>query len=184
MARRSLLTAEEVCELDDVFLSHYAHVAELRTGREVARHLHAPKLPSILTESITALAADVIWGEGALASNGGRRGDLVVETVGRARDIVVAVKGTGPCRWITVTPSDLQADALVWVDYSERLQSLQGPVFLEVFASPPRKWINRPGRSTFAGLDQAFPRSARRRLPVEVKDLVPRPALAARRKRG
>jgi hypothetical protein len=120
MARPLLLDWIGVCELDRVYRQAYADALALRSSEPLACYLHLPKLPELLSLSLAAITAPQLIGE--QLQTGRRPHDLQTLT-----GAGVAVKGTGPTRWITVTASDRLAEWLIWVDYAERIRS-GGPV--------------------------------------------------------
>ena len=75
------------------------------------------------------------------------RSDLAVTTFGSPLERLIAVKGTGAARWITLTLTDMEASCLLWVDYTERIASLRGPVELWIFDRPLADWAY-VGRAT------------------------------------
>ena len=126
----------------------YATNAAWRRDEPLARYLHRPKLPEELSISIAAVVApDLIGAEVAL---GPGLHDLVTLT-----DLTVAVKGTGPSRWITLTETDLAADRLVWVDYTDRILGGR-PVQVLSLTDPGQTW-KRPLRLTRAQLTTQHP---------------------------
>jgi hypothetical protein len=109
-----LLDADGIRRLDRVYRRAYAHAIVERQSEPLARHIHLPKLPELLSLSIAALVGPHLIG--AELARGRPPHDLRTHA---NQDI--AVKGTGPSRWITVTAADRQAHILIWVDYAARI---------------------------------------------------------------
>jgi hypothetical protein len=104
--RQPLLSASEIRQLDDVYCDAYATMVEWRRREPLAAHIHLPKLPELLSVSIAALLAPDLIGESLCAGIG--RHDLAT-----AAGDGVAVKGTGPSRWIRITAVDRTAVVVV-----------------------------------------------------------------------
>ena len=122
------LTGAEIAELDELFLTGFHVIDELRGRSPVGRALHAVKVPPRLSESIVAHHRCQVFGpETEILARTGRH-DLTVRT--RRRRLHVAIKGSGMADWAAITPTDRDADVLVWVDYRDRLLDLTAPVVL------------------------------------------------------
>jgi hypothetical protein len=143
---------EELACLDRIYLNLCEHVLHLRAEHVVARHLQLPKLPSALSEGIVACTVARLFGRGATPVRV-QGVDLGVAHSGSVSR--VGVKGTGKARWVTITPSDLKGDYLVWVDYTCRLTESACPVDLWTFATTV-DWL-RVGRATLWSLQIASP---------------------------
>src|SRR4051794_27008095 len=115
---RRFLTASEIDRLDRLYVAAYAQMSELHKSDPLAHRIHHPKVPALLTESMAALHAPNLFAGVRAVHPGDGRHDLKVALFDYS-SLTVAVKGTGPSQWVTLTPIDLDADALVWVDYTE-----------------------------------------------------------------
>jgi hypothetical protein len=113
--RRQLLLPGEIHRLDETYSQAYALMIEWRRREPLAAEIHLPKLPERLSVSIGAVVApEPIGEELVLGSNG--------HDLQSGRGCGVAVKGTGPSRWIRITDVDRTARWLLWVDYTERIR--------------------------------------------------------------
>jgi len=138
-----LLDAVEVRRLDRVYLAAYRSAVAYRTVEPLAVHLHLPKLPELLSLSIAALCAPELLGEELLPAP---FPDDLHDRLARR----IAVKGTGPSAWITVTQTDRASNGLIWVDYSRRVVA-GGTV--TVRAITLEHWLrSAPNRLTLAQL--------------------------------
>ena len=115
-----------------------------------------PKLPAALSEGIAEMMLPKLFDVRLIVDPPGNT-DLAFMN---ERDGIhlIAVKGTGPSRWITVTLTDLQADDLVWVDYSHRITGRNQPTKLWVFSVG--SWM-RPGPRTLQQFLLATPAPVR-----------------------
>jgi hypothetical protein len=68
---------------------------------------------------------------------------------------MVAVKGTAAARWVTITTTDLEAAALLWVDYADRAADGSAPVRVWVFEGDLQAWAT-PGRATLRQVTAAY----------------------------
>jgi hypothetical protein len=154
------LTAAEVQELEALYLRAFEFTKMLRKQCALARHVAVPRLPAALSESIAALSVESVFGTGSAPCRPGKLNDLGVERNGRGL-LLIAVKGTGPSRWISVTATDLAADCLLWVDYGDRLVKRTENVWLWIFDRPVKTWAGT-GRLTLAQAKSHFGREPRR----------------------
>ena len=139
----TLLDASEIERLDRVYLDAYAEALSRREVEPLARHLHLPKLPEILSLSIAAMVGQ--WLTGATMTPAPFPDDLRDPSGQR-----IAVKGTGPSSWITMTDTDRASDLLIWVDYRDRV--LRG-ASVRVLALSDRIFLQRaPRRLTLTQL--------------------------------
>lgn len=114
----SFLDKSEIRCLDSLYLDCYSHVASLKRAHAVAgKWLVAPRFPSALSESIAAQLVPRLFGNNSRPARGPGLQDLMV----LPSKTSLAVKGTGPSRWISLTGTDLEAEGLIWIDYSRRL---------------------------------------------------------------
>ena len=151
--RQPLLSVCEIRQLDEVYCDAYTRMVEWRRREPLAAHIHLPWLPELLSVSIAAAVAPQLIGEALLIGIG--RHDLAT-----AAGEGVAVKGTGPSRWIRVTAVDRTAKWLVWVDYAGRVQARQRAV--ELLAIDVEKILrDAPGELTRSQLAKRA-----RRLPA------------------
>ena len=149
----SFLTEAELAELDRLYLAAVSTIEELRAETPgLGKHLCLPRLPTALSEGIGAAVVPRLFGGGAIAFRPGQRNDLGVRYWGKGSAQIIAVKGTGSARWITVTPTDLQADRLLWIDYSRRLRKGAATVDLYLFGASRAATWGSCGRRTFAQL--------------------------------
>ena len=129
--------------LDSLYLSTQQRALAERQVEPLARFIHLPKLPEILSLSIVALNAPSLLG--ADVEFAPFRHDLI-DRHGRR----VAVKGTGTSAWITFTETDRGADVLAWVDYRARIAS---GLPVRIFELPiDRRLADAPARLTLAQL--------------------------------
>ena len=150
------LLPHELQALDGLYLLATRAVNELREAHPVGRHLQRPKLPSTLTEGLAAAMVPTVFGPAALARRPrSGRSDIEVTNSDSVPDLLVAVKGTGAARWITVTATDIEAGCLFWLDYTERLETLESPAWLWVFERPLAEWL-QPGRITLRQLTRRY----------------------------
>ena len=115
---KALLTTEEILELDRILIKTYAFFRELRTLSPVARLIHYPSIPSLLSESLTIHCAELFFGNGWTARFGGRVCDVIIERIGEQQ--TVEVKATGQTNFQEFKSKDLNADFLVWVHFGDR----------------------------------------------------------------
>lgn len=161
MSKPALLNAEGVVRLDRLYRRAYADGLAARETDPLAYCLHLPKLPELLSLSVAAIIAPNLIGADLVL---GRAPHDLETGAGRG----VAVKGTGPTRWITLTAADRLADILIWIDYTDRIVH-GGPV--SVLAVRVRDGLtDAPTRLTRAQLE----RRARR-----VRELAIDPSAAA-----
>jgi hypothetical protein len=113
LQRQRLLDSDEVRRLDRVYLGAYMQPLAHRRREPLAVHLHLPKLPELLSLSIAALTAPVLLGTKVWPA-------VFPDDLRDSTDQPVAVKGTGPSAWITITVTDRHSHALMWVDYADR----------------------------------------------------------------
>jgi hypothetical protein len=152
------LGVEAIVELDRLFLDAYGSIEVLKAqSPATGQHLATPKLPTALSEGIAALAVPRLLGPGCAARNPTGRNDMEIQPDGR----IVAVKGTGPSKWISITKTDLLADCLIWLDYSRRLDSAASSIDLWLFDDPVRLWATK-NRLTFLQARRAFDREPKR----------------------
>jgi len=119
--RRQLLADGEVARLDRIYCDAYSQMMEWRRTEPLAALIHLPKLPEMLSVSIATIVAPGLIGEELVLGAG--RHDLLTR-----RGAGVAVKGTGPSRWIRLTDVDRTARWLLWVDYTDRILRSGGKV--------------------------------------------------------
>jgi hypothetical protein len=177
VASSGFLGQDELRALDAIFLAATRAVEELRQKHPVGRHLQRPKLPSALTEGLAAAIAPCVFGATAVARRPrSGRSDLVV-TDGTGVERLMAVKGTGSARWISLTQTDMEASCLLWLDYTERIATESSSAGLWVFDGPMTRWAS-PGRAT---LRQAIERYGRAPLfiLVDIPSLTAIPAPSA-----
>lgn len=124
-----------------MYCRHYKAWQCVRAREPLARAIHLPKLPELLSLSLVALVWPVVVG--GSVSRGDSRHDLI-----SSRRKWVAVKGTGPAGWITLTETDRQADLLVWVDYGPRI-TYDAPTLVTI-ARIRQGLIDAPDRLTRA----------------------------------
>ena len=140
---KRLLDPHGVRTLDGLYMEAYGQALARRRTEPLAAHLHLPKLPELLSLSIAALTAPVLLGSPLSPAP---FPDDLHDTAGRP----VAVKGTGPSAWITVTGTDRLSHALVWVDYAERVRLASA---VTVRAVTDRDWLSAaPNRLTLVQL--------------------------------
>jgi hypothetical protein len=138
-----LLDAHQVCKLDQLYLDAYAQALARRRSEPLAVHLHLPKLPELLSLSIAALATPLLLGSQVWPAP-------FPDDLRDSAERPVAVKGTGPSAWITVTATDRLSDALIWVDYADRVNLGHAAT---VRAVTDRSWLSgAPNRLTLAQL--------------------------------
>ena len=147
-ARPPFLQLHELSALDEIFLDAIAVIEGLKRKHPVGEHLQRPKLPAALTEGLAAAAVPAIFGAHvvALRPRSGRSDLLAVDALS-GHESLVAVKGTGAARWITLTTTDVEANCLLWVDYTNRLADRQSPPQVWVFDQRLEDWA-RTGRAT------------------------------------
>jgi hypothetical protein len=73
---RQPLDADDIRALDQALIAAYTMHAELRARYPVAGYISRPGIPAQLSESLVAVAAPVLFGEGARAEYGGIKADL------------------------------------------------------------------------------------------------------------
>jgi hypothetical protein len=162
MRKRRLLTPCEIVALEALLFRAREAMEQLRRSDPIGVHLQLPKIPARLAESIVASHAKEILGIGTSAVLGDRASDLCAYTDGGFKS-TVAVKGTGPARWVTLTRVDLQADCLVWVDYTERMGNHAAPLDVHEFRGPLGAWC-RSTRVTLGQLTGMCPRHLHRHM--------------------
>jgi hypothetical protein len=151
------LGVEEVVELDRLYLEAFAIVDLVRACGPMGRHVSTPKLPSPLSEGIAALAVPRLLGPDFLAQSPRGRDDMRIIPGGR----IAAVKGTGACRWISITETDRGADLLIWVDYSRRLVRSARTVDLWLFEGKVKSWATAD-RLTFEQATRCYGQEPKR----------------------
>jgi hypothetical protein len=141
--RQRLLEADDVRRLDQMYVGAYVQALAHRRREPLAVHLHLPKLPELLSLSIAALTAPVLLDSEVSPAP---FPDDLHDSAARP----VAVKGTGPSAWITVTATDRSSHAMIWVDYADRVT--RGSA-VTVRAITDRSWLHAaPNRLTLAQL--------------------------------
>jgi hypothetical protein len=138
-----LVDCHEVWKLDQLYVDAYQRALAHRRTEPLAVHLHLPKLPELLSLSIAAMTAPVLLGSQVWPAP-------FPDDLRDTAEQRVAVKGTGPSAWITVTATDRLSHALMWVDYAERV--MLGSA-VTVRAITDRSWLlAAPNRLTLAQL--------------------------------
>jgi hypothetical protein len=170
VAKSGILGQHEIAVLDRLFLQAHASVDAVRQSHALGAGIHYPKVPATLTESLVAHCLPRLLGDEASVIRGGRLGDLLLQSKERQRPRIVAVKGTGTARWITITASDLSADILVWVDYGLRIERRRGPVEIWVFRGAVRRRLVG-GRLRLEKALAVYPDSSRQSYLVEPRTL-------------
>jgi hypothetical protein len=141
----NLLEIADLWQLDRLYLEATRRIDEIRRER-LGAYIQKPKLPAALTEGLAALAAPSIFGARATRPSQGRS-DLALDGSDGSTGHLIAVKGTAAARWVTITQTDLEASALVWIDYSDRAADGVAPVNLWIFDAALRTWATA-GRAT------------------------------------
>lgn len=121
-------------------------ISDLRAKSSFAKHINYPKMPSILTESLTVhlIRQGKILPEfmNAIVNRGGEKADILVDG-GRSR---IEVKGTSETSWVTLGKNDIAADHLVWIDFGHYFTSMIDVIQVHVFKSPGAYLkIGKPG---------------------------------------
>jgi hypothetical protein len=162
-ANRSFLQPNELRRLDLLFLDAVRAIDALKADEPVGKHLQRPKLPSALSEGLVAAVCPALFGQAVQVQRpAAGRMDLEVVNLDPPSKRLVAVKGTGSARWVTLTSTDMAASCLVWLDYTERIATGTGPVDVWLFDRPLTRWA-RTGRLTFQQITDRYgaaPRNA------------------------
>jgi hypothetical protein len=111
--------------------------SQLRAEIPAANCIARPPIPALLSESLVGYSARWLFGNGCVATFGGKKADLIVHSpLGEQQ--FVEVKATGSGQFQEVKPRDLAADALVWVAFGRRYLDSEGPTVIYVLPKPSR----------------------------------------------
>jgi hypothetical protein len=146
------LLVEEILQLDAALMRAFRTIRELREELPAARHIKAPPMPPIFSESIVIAATPRIFGSGWKGGYGGAICDVLIENAeGERRN--VEVKATGEWAFQEIKVKDLKADFLVWVRFGRRFNLGHGPIEIAIL-SAPSKFIPAARRLDTARLEK------------------------------
>jgi hypothetical protein len=131
------LSPTEIAALDAALIEAYRLHTQSRERTTIAATIARPPIPAALSESIVALAAPLLFGEGATAAYGGREADLVITRANKTRALI-EVKATGTSAFQEIKERDLVRDALVWVAFGTRYVEGSGAIEMHVLPEPAR----------------------------------------------
>jgi hypothetical protein len=133
---KTLLTKEQVLELDRTLIEAYTFLRELRARSSLAELIHYPSIPAELGESITIHCSEIFFGTGWIPKLGTRRneGDIILERL--EERLIVEVKTTGYNNFQEFKPKDLAADFLVWIHFGDRYINGGGKLHVYILRNP------------------------------------------------
>ncbi len=133
---KSLLTREELLDLDRTLIEMYSFFRDLRSKSPTAQWIHYPSVPAEFGESLTIYCVENFFGKGWTARLGTKRdeSDVVLERLGEQR--TVEVKTTGQTSFQEFKPKDLAADFLVWMDFGDRYIKGSGKLDIYILRNP------------------------------------------------
>ena len=138
-----LLTERNLVELDDILLELYAFFRQMRARYSVAKFIHYPSIPSILSESLVVHCVEFLFGSAWAGKLGKNVCDVILERPSEQR--TVEVKASGQTGFQEFKAKDLDADFLVWVDFGERYTEGSDKLSIYVLKNPGRHF-DRPLR--------------------------------------
>lgn len=152
--KKPALAQPDILTLVSLLGSAFGHITSLRSQHALGRSIQYPKLPPILTESLTLnLLSDgtlipSLRASGYSFSLGGRVADIV-GTRGKSK-IRIEVKATAASAFQALSELDIAADYLVWVHFSNHFVNWEAcksarkiPIEFYVMKNPRRKFKNR-----------------------------------------
>jgi hypothetical protein len=134
---RSLLTVQEILDLDAALMAAYRLHSELRSEIPAASFIARPPIPAVLSESIVGYSARWLFRDASVVRFGGTQADLIVHR-SLGDQLLIEVKATGVGEFQEVKPRDLSADVLVWVAFGRRYVEALGPIDIYVLPDPSR----------------------------------------------
>lgn len=127
-----MLSQRESTDLINAFQEICRHIADLREKLVVARHIHYPKIPSELTESIIRQGIlPRITGPFTSVTGGGRAADILA-TRENEEALKIEVKASGNKAFATFGKKTIRRTFLVWVHFGNSLQNDANPT-AEIF---------------------------------------------------
>jgi hypothetical protein len=131
-----VLSIEEIRDAMRILRTVFDCITDLRKTSPFAQHINYPKLPPILTESLTVqlIRRGKILPEfmNTEVERGSRMADILIDR-GRFK---IEVKGTTAMSWVTLGKNDIVADYLVWIDFSNYFTTIFDNISVHVFKSP------------------------------------------------
>ena len=139
-----MLSGDEVHALDGALLAAYRRHEELCLAHPIARgKISRPGIPAAFSESVAALVLPTLVDRITAIEFGGRAADLIVATADGGQ-LTIEVKASGVSRWQELKQRDLEADALIWIDFGRRYVDGDGPITAYYLPRPSR--YNPPRR--------------------------------------